>query len=348
MNRDELTALTMQIADCSGVSGSESIAAAFCLDILKKYTDNAEIKNGNVLGSFGTRSENKPHVLIDAHIDRVGLIVTYITEDGFLKADLIGGLDRRLLPAQRVIVHGNAGMCEENTEGVICTLPPHLKSSGTVIEKDQIYIDTGLSPERVRELAGPGAYVSFDSPCVRLLNDRICGAGLDDRCGIAAVIKAVDGLNGDYESLPYSFTVMFSAQEELGERGACIGAFDVDPDISIAVDVSFAVSEGEDPKKCGEMSKGCMIGIAPSLDRGLSDWFINYAKEKQLPCQLEVMNGTTGTNADRFSVNRGGSKAITLSIPLRYMHTPAEVIDIADVENTAALITAFLKEGGVR
>ncbi|MBQ5333749.1 MAG: M42 family peptidase, partial [Oscillospiraceae bacterium] len=148
--------------------------------------------------------------------------------------------------------------------------------------------------------------------------------------------------------LPCSFTVMFSAQEELGERGACIGAFDIDPDISIAVDVSFALCGGENPRKCGELQKGCMIGIAPSLDRGLSQWFINHSKKNDIPYQVEVMNGTTGTNADRFSVNRGGSRAVTLSIPLRYMHTPAEVIDVSDCELTASLIADFLKAGDVK
>lgn len=344
MDKKELTELVIKLADCRGVSGDEDAAAQLCLSIMKKYTENAVIKNGNVLAHFGLRSDKKPHVLIDAHLDRVGLIAAYITEDGFVKADCIGGLDRRLFPAQRVIIHGEEDIC-----GVICTLPPHLKKDSTVMEKDQIYIDPMLSPENVKRLIRPGDTVSFDSPCRELIPDsgRICGAALDDRCGIAAIIKAVDSLDGNYDSLPCTFTVMFSAQEELGERGACIGAFEVDPDISIAVDVSFAMSIGENPKKCGELSKGCMIGFAPSLDRELSRWFTDYAEKNDIPYRYEVMNGTTGTNADRFSVNRCGSKAVTLSIPLRYMHTPAEVIDISDVMGTAQLISAFLKEGSV-
>ncbi len=341
MNREELTALTIRLADCVGVSGNESAACAAALDILQKYTDNAAVINGNVIAHFGERSPSKPHVLIDAHIDRVGLIVTHITEEGFLKADTLGGLDLRILPAQRVTVHGKKDIC-----GVICTLPPHLKSGGEkVLEKDNIYIDTGLSADRVRDIVCPGDGVSFDNPCHTLSGGRIAGAGLDDRCGMAAIIRALDYPGGNYASLPYSFTVMFSAQEELGERGACIGAFDIDPDISIAVDVSFAAAPGEDPKKCGAAGKGCMIGFAPSLDRELSRSFAELAEKNNIPFQYEVMNGTTGTNADRFSVNRGGSRAVTLSIPLRYMHTPSEVVDISDIESTAALIGLFIKGG---
>ena len=343
MEKKELTKLIMRLADAQGVSGQEAAAAAFCADIMELYTDRVEIKNGNVLAHFGERSDKKSHVLIDAHLDRVGMIVTHITDDGFIKADCIGGLDRRLFPAQRVVIHG-----AEDIKGVICTLPPHLKKDSAVIEKDRIYIDPCMSAENVKRLVCPGDMISFDSPCTELLGGRICGAALDDRCGIAAVIFAVDSLKGQYDSLPFTFTVMFSAQEELGERGACIGAFEVDPDISIAVDVSFALSKGEDANKCGELKKGCMIGFAPSLDRSLSNWFRVYAQKNGVPFQTEVMNGQTGTNADRFSVNRCGSKAVTLSIPLRYMHTPCEVIDTEDVVNTAKLIAAFLKEGKIK
>lgn len=341
MERKELTALIMQIADSEGVSGHEKSTAELCAGIMKKYTDRVEIKSGNVLAHFGTRTDDKPHVLIDAHLDRVGLIAVYITEDGFIKADCIGGLDRRIFPAQRVKIHG-----KKEITGVICTLPPHLKKDSTVMDADSIYIDCGLNNENARELISPGDLISFDSPCVPLLGDRICGAALDDRCGIAAIIKAVDDI-AERETCPYSFTVMFSSQEELGERGACVGAFEVDPDIAIAVDVSFALSRDEKPSKCGIMGKGCMIGIAPSLDRGLSDWFINFSRENNIPYQTEVMNGSTGTNADRFSVNRCGARAVTLSIPLRYMHTPCEVICAEDVELTAGLIKAFLTEGGL-
>ena len=343
MNTKELTELIMRIADSEGVSGDETATAELCRDELLKYTDDVQIKNGNVIANFGKRRKNKPHVLLDAHLDRVGLIVTSITEDGFVKADCIGGLDRRIFPAQRVVIHG-----AEDVSGVICTLPPHLKKDSSVMDKDSIYIDPILRRGAVREKISMGDLISFDSPCTELLNGRICGAGLDDRCGIAAIIKAVSDLGGQYDTLPFSFTVLFSTQEEVGERGACIGAFDIDPDISIAVDVSFALCGGEKPSKCGELSKGCMIGTAPSLDRELSRWIIKRAKEKDIPYQVEVMNGMTGTNADRFSVNKCGSRAVTLSIPLRYMHTPAEVIDVADCELTAGLITDFLKAGDNR
>ncbi|MBR4224816.1 MAG: M42 family peptidase, partial [Oscillospiraceae bacterium] len=234
-------------------------------------------------------------------------------------------------------VHG-----AEDIRGVICTLPPHLKKSDEVMTKEQLYIDTGLSPEETKRLISRGDTISYEASCVMLAGDRICGAALDDRCGMAAVIQAVDELKYT-EDMPYTFTVLFSTQEETGERGACIGAYTVDPDISIAVDVSFAAAPGSDAKKCGKLGGGCMIGISPTLDKGLSDAFIAYAKDKDLPYSVEVMSGTTGTDADRFTINRGGSRALTLSIPLRNMHLPCEVIDAKDCMVTAQLMTAYLR-----
>jgi endoglucanase len=142
-------------------------------------------------------------------------------------------------------------------------------------------------------------------------------------------------------------TVLFSSQEELGERGARIAAFEINPDIAIAVDVSFGYADGETEYECGKLGKGAMIGISPSLSREISDELVETSKACNIPYQLEIMNGLTSTNADRFAVNRCGSKACTVSIPLRYMHTPVEVIDVEDVRMTAELLAAYIR-GEVR
>ena len=163
---------------------------------------------------------------------------------------------------------------------------------------------------------------------------------MDDRSGIAAILYTLKLLK-DRETA-YNVTVVFSAQEELGERGAKIGAYSLATDIAIAVDVSFAYADGEDRKKCGLLGKGAMIGIAPSLSREISDGLVRAAESAGLPYQIEVMNGLTSTNADQYSVSRCGAKACTLSIPLRNMHTPVEVIDISDVRNTAEILAEFI------
>lgn len=330
----------IQLADTSGVSGDETKAAELAFEMLKEFTDDCYIKNGNVIGHFGTKGA-KSHILIDAHIDQIGFVVTYITDDGFLKVSNCGGIDRRLLLAQQVTVLG-----KEPVTGIVCAIPPHLSTDeSSVPEMDEICIDIGMTKEMAEKFISFGDKVVFATSCKKIQGDRITGAALDDRCGVAAILRALEIVKDN--KLDYELTVMFSAQEELGERGAKIGVFDIEPDIALAVDVSFALTADDSEIKCGKMGSGCMIGFAPTLDKELSQQFKAIAEKKNMPYQIEVMNGETGTNADRFSVNKSGVKAVTLSIPLKYMHTPVEMISLSDVENTAQLIAAYLQEVNV-
>lgn len=327
----------IQLADTSGVSGDEKKAAELALEMLKEFTNDCYIKNGNVIGHFGTKGA-KPHIMIDAHIDQIGFVVTYITDDGFLKISNCGGIDRRLLLAQQVTILG-----KEPVTGIVCAIPPHLSTDeNSVTEMDEICIDIGMTKEQAEKLVSLGDKIVFATSCKKLQGDKITGAALDDRCGVASILRALEIIND--KKLNYEFTVMFSAQEELGERGAKIGVFDIDPDIALAVDVSFALTADDSEIKCGKMGQGCMIGFAPTLDKELSQQFKMIAEKNNISYQIEVMNGETGTNADRFSVNKSGVKAVTLSIPLKYMHTPVEVISLSDVENTAQLIAAYIQE----
>ncbi|MBQ8959977.1 MAG: M20/M25/M40 family metallo-hydrolase [Ruminococcus sp.] len=327
-----------ELAEAWGPSGCEGPAGDLAMFMLESYCSEVHASGNNVIGRFGTHQKGKPHLVLDAHIDQIGMIVTGISDDGFVKVDSLGGIDRRLLPTQQVLIYG-----ERQIPGVFSTLPPHLAQGGNkVMTFAEAAIDTGLPKEELEELVSPGDCVKFDVKLKRLLGERVTCGALDDRCGVACILYALELLKGC--ELRYNVTVIFSCQEEVGERGAKIGAFELSPDIAIAVDVSFAMNTGEDPKKCGELGKGPMIGISPSLSRRVSDKLIACAKAAQIPFQYEVMNGTTGTNADRYSVERGGAETGTVSIPLRNMHTPAEVIDIEDVRLSARLLAEFIKE----
>lgn len=326
------------LCEAGGASGNEAPAAQLALSMLRNYCPDAEIISGNVIGSFGNHRDGLPSLVLDAHIDQIGMIVTHITDEGFIKVGNIGGIDRRLLPAQPVVIHG-----KRDIPGVVCSVPPHLLSGDSeVLKWEEVSIDAGMTKAELEEIVSQGDSITFDVKCRKLAGSRIAAGALDDRCGVAAVLYALELLKG--RNTAYNITVNFSTQEEIGERGAKIGAFRLAPDYAIAVDVSFAYAIGEDEQKCGKLGKGAMIGISPCLDRDLSTALVNAAKTASLPFQLEVMEGLTSTNADRYSVTRGGAKVCTVSIPLRNMHTPAEVIDLRDVELTAQLIAEFAKE----
>ncbi len=331
-----------KLSQADGVSGSEKGAAEIALEMVSKYTNRCYIdKSQNVIAEFGERSDDVKHIMIDAHIDQIGLIVTDITENGFVRFANVGGVDRRLLPAQPVVVHG-----KEKIKGVVCSVPPHLSGgeTGKAAKIEDMLIDTGMSREEMMCLVRLGDKISFDTSFKELLDNKVTGCALDDRCGVASVLYALELLKGCETE---SFTVVFSAQEELGERGAKTAVYEINPDIAVAVDVSFAYTQGEKEYKCGKMGKGPMIGISPSLSKELSDECINVCVKNDIPYQIEVMNGLTSTNADQFSVNRNGCKAVTVSIPLKYMHTPSEVIMLDDVEYTGKLLSEMLKKGGM-
>lgn len=332
----DLKKTLFMLSEAYGASGNETSAALLACDMLKEYCPDSDIINGNVIGRFGTYNENLPLVVLDAHIDQVGFIVTDITDEGFIKVGNLGGIDRRLLPAQQVVIHGS-----EDITGVICSVPPHLtKGDGKVLSVDEVAIDTGMTKSELEKIVSLGDSITFDVKCKNLLNNRITGGALDDRSGVAAILYALELLRN--KPLKYNIAVIFSAQEELGERGARIGAYEINPDIAIAVDVSFAYAMGEDVKKCGKLGKGAMIGISPCLSRKISKELILTAENTGIPYQIEVMSGLTSTNADQYAVSRNGAEVCTLSIPLRNMHTPVEVIDMADVEYTARLIAEYI------
>ena len=332
--------LIAQLAGLRGISGRESAVGETAAALLRKYVPDAVFRDGSVTAHFGQDS-SKPTVLLCAHLDQVGFLVTDVTPDGFLRIGAVGGIDRRILLGQRVTVLG-----DQPYDGVISILPPHLlKGDQAVPEDGQLCVDLGVSSAEA--LAGKvrrGDAVYYGTVCQQLCGDRMTGPALDDRCGVAALILAAEQLA--QADLPCNVTFIFSGQEERGSRGAKLAAYSECADYSIAVDVTFGMAHGEDPRECMTLGKGPAIGISSVLSPELSDALTAAADHAQIPHQLEVMPGRTGTDADALALAPGGAAAGTVSIPLRNMHTPVEVISLRDVELTAALLVQFAKECG--
>lgn len=333
------------LTELSGVSGAESEASAKASELLKGYIPNVEIDSlGNVTGILKCGNKNAKLLMLDAHIDRIGMIVTYITSEGFLKVGACGGPDMRVFAAQSVTVHGKAPV-----RGVISTLPPHVVSDHThVPEIGEISIDIGMTRERAQQVVSPGDRVTVNSDFRELCGDRISSPSIDNTGGICAVLAALDMMKG--RELQYDIAVCFSAQEETGERGVKAASFRLAPDEAIVVDVSFGRTPDSSAHDTAALGSGVMIGKSAVLDSGMSEKLTALAAERKIPYTIEVMPSSTGTNADAVSVSRGGVKCCTLSIPLRYMHTPVETAAIGDIESTAKLICEYCAKsnGGER
>ncbi|MBE6876056.1 MAG: M42 family metallopeptidase [Ruminococcus sp.] len=334
MNQKSLKKLLSGLCTIPGTSGNEYQIAEFACKKLKKYCPDAHIQNGNVIGSMGNSAPDAVHVMLDAHLDQIGLIVTEITDDGFVGVGNIGGLDRRWFPAQKVILHG-----KQEIPGIISTLPPHLNNGEEKVQKmTQVRIDTGYPAEELRKILSLGDSVTFTGITDELAGTRFASPCLDDRSGIASILYALDELKK--EEIPCKVSVLFSNREEVNGCGAKTGCFVINPDIALAVDVSFA---GDGTKGTGKPGEGAMIGFSPSLSRNVSETLVSIAEDAKIPYQYEVMGGRTGTNADDFSICREGVRACTVSIPLFYMHTPVEVIDLNDIKYTGKLIAEYLR-----
>ncbi len=334
----DLKQTIMALCTAGGISGAEESAAAAAAGMLSQFGQVRTGRFGNVIGEISTQGER--HILLDAHIDQVGLIVTRLEKEGFLRFAACGGLDRRVLLGKPVIILG-----KERIRGIVACTPPHLAGKEDLLPKlEEMVIDTGLSGEALERAVKPGDRILMDAAPQALLGDRVTAPALDDRCGVAAILRCLELIQG--KPLDCRLTVVFSVREEVNGAGAAVSSFAAMPDEAVAVDVGHASIPGAPEDGTGKMGGGVMIGYAPTLDGQISRRLESLAKRDGIPYQYDVMNGRTGTNADQISISGRGIATGLLSIPLKYMHTPVEVVQLADVERTARLLAAYLLEGG--
>ena len=335
----DIKQLIFDLCSASGVSGSEETAAETAAEYLKDIAEVSYDHNGNLYAVTGNLQSDKT-ILLDAHLDRIGLIVTDINDDGFVKVDKCGGIDARVLQ-DTVLVS------EKGLRGTVCCMPPHLtngsEDKATPISKT--WVDFGMPGDELKKLLNIGDKLTFVSEPMELLGDKITSPALDNRCGAAALIYLAEMLKD--KECNYKVVILLSAQEETFGTGAVTGAYTTDADEAISVDVSFANQPDISGQYASvELNKGAMIGISPVLNKAMTNKLIALAKEKNIPYQLEPLSGSTGTNADHISVSKSGVKTALISIPERYMHTQAEVISLSDVKAVSELVYEYILSGG--
>lgn len=328
--------LLRTLCGAQGVAGCEGAAAAVAARYLSKYCENVRV---DALGSVvGERKGQGARLLLDAHLDQIGMVVTAREAGGFLRVAPCGGVDLRVLAGQEVIIHG-----KERLYGVIPAAPPHLRQeSDKKLVWEDVLIDTGLPLTSIESLVPLGSRVALHTQPARLLGERFTAPALDDRAGIAVILRCLELLEGQ-ETCP--LTVLFSAQEETGGSGAKAAGYASGAQAAMAVDVSFAMAPGLAPQDAqGELGGGVMIGISPALDSTMSETLRRLAQAHEIPHTFEVMGGRTGTNADHLQTVASGLPCALLSIPLRNMHTAAEAVDLRDMESAARLMAAWVLE----
>ena len=327
-----------------GPSGFEGRAAAVANKLLAPLVDEITTDTlGNLIGIRRCGEENAPMVMLDAHLDQVGLIVTGY-EKGFLRFENLGGVDIRLLPALEVQLLTKNGVLP----GVIDVLPPHLltgEEKEKPIPMDRLCIDAGFETEDEARSAVPqGTPAVYRTPFFSLGEHQVCSRALDDRSCAAILIAAMEQTAG--KKLAVDVAVHLAAQEEVGGRGALTGAYAVHPDYALIVDVTFGHTPDSPRHKTLAMNGGAAIGVGPTAARSVSDRLEKLAEKRGIPYQIEVMGGRSGTDADEIQTIREGVATGLVSLPLKYMHTPVEVVDLRDAQAVTDLICAWLESFG--
>lgn len=299
---------------------------------------------GNLIARIKGQGENPPRVMLAGHCDEIGFMVRYIDDSGFLYFAPIGGVDAHLVPGQRVRIHTAAGP----VLGVVGKKPIHLmeaKDRETVVKIKNQFIDLGCaSREEAEKLVAIGDPVTFAVGLERLQADRVTSRAFDDKMGAFIVARILQEVRARGPA-PVDLYGVSTVQEEVGLRGGTTSAYGINPEVGIAVEVGFATDFPEvDKKENGEIKVGGgpILSRGPNINPALFDLLLRTAREKGIPYQVAGAPRATGTDANVMQLSRGGVAAALVSVPLRYMHTPVEVLSLGDLENTVRLLTGLL------
>lgn len=335
----QLKDMIIELCSICAPSGFEDRAFGRISELLSPYVD--EISSDALGNLIAVKKCGKPKakkLVLDAHMDEIGLIVTG-HEKGFLRFSSLGGVDPRMLPAREVMV-----LTAPPLYGVIDTMPPHALSSEDMdksISADKLFIDIGYSQAEAEKLVPLGTPVSFKNEYMLLGDNMLCGKSQDDRACVAIITKVMENLKD--EKLDLDVYCLFSTQEELHMRGAQTGAYSIEPDYAIAIDVTHAATPDSKKGETLDMRKGAAIGVGPNMTRSITNALIDTAKAKSLPYQIEVISGCSGTNGWVIQVSRNGVATAVVSLPIKYMHSPVETMDVTDAEAIVSLVSEFIK-----
>ena len=335
--------LLNRICEIGGLSGFEYKGNGELKKIFDKYLEDVFIDPiGNVYGYVRCGKKDAPVIMLEAHFDTIGLMVKTIEKGGFLRVVSLGGVDSRILPGSEVIIDGT-----KEIFGIIGVKPPHILSDEEKekgIKLEDILIDTGFAHEELEKLVKVGDPIRIKTKHTLLGEDKFCGGGLDDRAGIYAVLNAA--IAAKNENLEFDICVVAATTEEFNRMGANCAAVRINPDVALIVDVTHGTTPDGDKLRSSELGKGAVIALGPNLDREKTEALINVLKTKDIPYQLEVEGGDTGTDAWVVQTANEGVPCILVSIPLRYMHTLVEVLSLKDLENTSQIILEFIRMYG--
>lgn len=343
---NDLLELLTKFSNAHGVSGYEDNVSTILSQELMSLVDDVRMDTmGNVIG---TRAGDGPKVMVAAHMDEIGLMVSHITSEGFLRIVPVGGWFDQTLLSQRVLLHTRKGMLP----AVVGSKPPHLmdaEESKKIVKIKDMFLDCGaVSDENAAEMGIEiGSPVTIDRELKPMGNDFVTGKALDNRAGLVMLVTALRRLKD--RDVKATIQAVGTVQEEVGLKGARTSAYGLDPDVALATDVTIpgdhpGVGRAEANCVCGD---GPVIAVLDASGRGIIaprpvlNWLRRTAESEFIPYQLGVGSGGT-TDATAINLTKSGIPCSVISVPTRYIHSPVEVLSLADLDQGANLIAAAI------
>lgn len=337
-NIEYLDKILKKICEAGGLGYTGNVAE-IVKDEIKSFAEDVKVfDDGSVYGVInGTK---KVQVMLACHLDEIGFLVTYVEKNGFLRFRPVGGCDERILPGQEVIIFGR-----KPVKGYLGVKPPHLmtrEEQQKVLTIDKLYIDTGLRPRVLKRLIRIGDMICFAGYYNKLQGDMRSAKALDNRASVACAIFIMRELAKI--GSPVTLHFVATSQEEFTGLGARIHSYRLKLDYGIVIDVTHGEYPGLSEGEYFGLNKGPAIARGATIPQKLYQLLVETAKAHEIPYQIEPLPGQTGTDADVIAFNKEGIPTCLLGIPLRYMHTPVEVVCLKDIERTGRLVLEFLKK----
>ena len=340
MDKENIARFIAEVTALPGVPGYEAGVNGRVADWFRPYardvfTDAME----NTYALVGDGGQSGPRVIVCAHQDEIGLVVSKIEDDGCLRIFKNGGVDPRILPGMEVSVQTADGPLY----GVVGAKPPHLlsgKEREKALKMEDLYVDVGYGAEEARRRVRVGDMVVMLAPSLRLANGRMAGKTMDDRAGVAAMLVAAELLS--QRNVPAEAYFVSTTQEEIGSVGAKSATVRLRPDLAIVIDVTHGEGPGTGKWEAYPLEK-VTIGHGPNIHPKLEKIAVEVAKENGVNVAMEVCTGVTATDASRTQTAGGGVPSLLLSIPLKYMHTTVELLKLDTVRETGRLIALVIE-----
>jgi putative aminopeptidase FrvX len=335
----EIVEFLKSLVSTSGLSGHEGPVLELIRDKWAPMVDTLETSRLGSLHALkrGEGSRARPSIMIATHMDAIGLMVTSISE-GLLHFDEIGGVDPRILPGTPVVVHGRRDLPGVVVFPPLPTLPESLRDAAIGLR--HLLVDVGLTTTQVQRLIQVGDLISFATPPVDLAGESLSGHSLDNRASVAALTVCLDELQGKKHA--WDVWAVATAQEEETLGGASTSAHALNPDLALVVDVTIGKGPGADGWDTFPLGKGPALGWGANLHPFLYRQFDELARRLEIPVTIEATPTYSGTDAYAIQVAREGIPTMLVGIPLRYMHTPVEVIVVKDVQRAGRLLAEFI------